>query len=41
MVRNAVLNAVLSGRFYRLLDGTMLPVGMRFGVEGLVAVTNS
>jgi CRISPR-associated protein Csc1 len=30
-----VRNAVLSGRFYRLADGTMLPVGMRFGVEGL------
>lgn len=31
-----VRNAVLSGRFYRLADGTMLPVGLRFGVEGLV-----
>jgi CRISPR-associated protein Csc1 len=30
-----VLNAVLSGRFYRLADGTMLPAGMRFGVEKL------
>ena len=30
-----VRNAVLSGRFYRLADGTMLPVGMQFGVEKL------
>jgi CRISPR-associated protein Csc1 len=30
-----VRNARLSGRFYRLGDGTLLPVGMRFGVEGL------
>lgn len=34
-----VRNAVLGGRFYRLPDGTMLPVGMRFGVEGLVEAT--
>jgi len=31
-----VRNAVLSGWFYRLADGTMLPAGMRFGVESLV-----
>ena len=30
-----VRNALLSGRFYRLKDKTLLPVGMRFGVEGL------
>jgi len=30
-----VRNARLSGRFYRLKDGTLLPVGMRFGVERL------
>jgi len=30
-----VKNARLSGRFYRLADGTLLPVGMRFGVEEL------
>lgn len=30
-----VRNARLSGRFYRLKDGTLLPVGMRFGVEKL------
>jgi len=30
-----VRNAVLGGQFYRLADGTMLPAGMRFGVEGL------
>ena len=30
-----VRNARLSGRFYRLQDGTLLPVGMRFGVEYL------
>ena len=30
-----VRNARLSGRFYRLQDGTLLPVGMRFGVENL------
>jgi CRISPR-associated protein Csc1 len=30
-----VRNAHLSGRFYRLKDGTLLPAGMRFGVEGL------
>jgi CRISPR-associated protein Csc1 len=30
-----VRNARLSGRFYRLKDGTLLPVGMRFGVQGL------
>jgi len=30
-------NAVISGSFYRLKDGTLLPVGMRFGVEGLSA----
>jgi len=32
-----VRNAVLNGRFYRLDDGTLLPVGMRFGVESLVS----
>lgn len=30
-----VRNAWLSGRFYRLADGTMLPVGMRFAVDRL------
>lgn len=30
-----VRNARLSGQFYRLEDKTLLPVGMRFGVEGL------
>ncbi len=30
-----VRNARLSGRFYRLPDRTLLPVGMRFGVEKL------
>ncbi|HRJ40654.1 MAG TPA: type I-D CRISPR-associated protein Cas5/Csc1 [Caldilineaceae bacterium] len=30
-------NAVISGSFYRLSDGTLLPAGMRFGVEGLTA----
>jgi len=30
-----VRHARLSGRFYRLPDRTLLPVGMRFGVEGL------
>jgi len=30
-----VRNARLSGRFYRLKDGTLLPLGMRFGVEEL------
>lgn len=30
-----VRNARLGGRFYRLEDGTHLPAGMRFGVEGL------
>lgn len=30
-----VRNARLSGRFYKLKDGTLLPLGMRFGVEGL------
>ena len=30
-----VRNALLSGRFYRLDDGIVLPVGMLFGVEGL------
>ena len=30
-----VRNAQLSGPFYRLEDGTLLPVGMRFGVENL------
>jgi CRISPR-associated protein Csc1 len=30
-----VRNARLSGRFYRLPDGTLLPVGMRFGVQRL------
>lgn len=30
-----VRNAVLSGRFYRLADGVMLPAGMRFGIEKL------
>jgi CRISPR-associated protein Csc1 len=30
-----VRNARLGGRFYRLPDGVLLPVGMRFGVEGL------
>ena len=30
-----VRNALLSGAFYRLADGVLLPVGMRFGVEGL------
>ena len=30
-----VRNAWLSGRFFRLADGTYLPIGMRFGVEGL------
>jgi CRISPR-associated protein Csc1 len=30
-----VRNARLSGRFYRLKDGTLLPVGMRFGVQSL------
>jgi len=30
-----VKNALLSGLFYRLPDGTLLPAGMRFGVEGL------
>ncbi len=32
-----VKNALLSGRFYRLPDGTLLPAGMRFGVEELPA----
>lgn len=30
-----VRNARLSGRFYRLQDDTLLPVGMRFGIESL------
>ena len=30
-----VRNARLSGTFYRLQDGTLLPVGMRFGVGSL------
>ena len=30
-----VRNALLSGRFYRVKEGSLLPVGMRFGVEGL------
>jgi len=30
-----VRNARLSGRFYRIPDGTLLPTGMRFGVENL------
>jgi CRISPR-associated protein Csc1 len=30
-----VRNAHLGGQFYRLQDGTLLPVGMRFGVDGL------
>lgn len=30
-----VRNARLSGRFYHLKNGTLLPVGMRFGVERL------
>ena len=30
-----VRNAHLSGAFYRLPGGTLLPAGMRFGVEGL------
>jgi len=30
-------NAVLSGHFYRLSDGTILPANMRFGVERLPA----
>ena len=30
-----VRNTRLSGRFYRLPDGTLLPVGMQFGVENL------
>jgi CRISPR-associated protein Csc1 len=30
-----VRNAHLGGRFYRLKDGTLLPMGMRFGVERL------
>jgi CRISPR-associated protein Csc1 len=30
-----VRNARFSGRFYRLKDGALLPVGMRFGVENL------
>ena len=30
-----VRNARLGGRFYRLKDGTLLPMGMRFGVERL------
>ena len=30
-----VRNARLGGRFYRLKDGTLLPVGMQFGVEKL------
>jgi CRISPR-associated protein Csc1 len=30
-----VRNARLSGRFYWLKDGTLLPVGMRFGVKSL------
>ena len=34
-----VRNAVLSGRFYRLADGEMLPAGMRFGVEGLATTS--
>jgi len=34
-----VRNAMLSGRFYWMADDTMLPVGMRFGVEGLVEPT--
>lgn len=28
-------NARLSGSFYKLPDGTLLPVGMRFGIEAL------
>ena len=32
-----VKNALLSGPFYRLNDGTMLPAGMRFGVGELPA----
>lgn len=31
-----VRNARLSGQFYRLEDETLLPVGMRFGVEEVV-----
>ena len=30
-----VKNAQASGLFYKLADGVLLPVGMRFGVEGL------
>jgi hypothetical protein len=30
-----VRNARLSGRFYRVQDDTLLPAGMRFGVENL------
>jgi CRISPR-associated protein Csc1 len=30
-----IKNARLSGRFYRLEDGTHLPAEMRFGIEGL------
>ena len=30
-----VRNALLSGRFYRLADGTMLPTGMQFAVDRL------
>lgn len=30
-----VRNAMLSGRFYRLIDGTMLPMGMRFAIDSL------
>lgn len=30
-----VRNSRLSGRFYRLGDGTLLPAGMRFGIESL------
>lgn len=28
-------NAMIAGSFYRLTDGTLLPAGMHFGVEGL------
>lgn len=30
-----VRNALVSGRFYHLADGAWLPMGMRFGVDGL------
>lgn len=35
-----VRNAILSGRFYQLGDGTMLPVGMRFRIERLPEGSN-